>query len=67
MCVVRERQLSSEDLAVLSGQRFVDYEPSDECAAEPDLVIREKPGFQLGLVCLSQIIRAARFQPAGMT
>ncbi len=57
MCIVRQSDLSSEDLAVLSGN------PVEDDEAILDLVIHEIP-LEFGPVCLSQIVRKAELVPA---
>ena len=60
MCtVIRQRDLSSDDLASLSCRRSVDHEP-DEGAVQRSLAIHEpQPGdcFGFGPVTISQLVR----------
>ena len=58
MCIVRQSDLSSDDLAVLSGNS--DLVHADDNAV-PGLVLHDIPehGFPSDPVCLSQIVQKA--------
>ena len=56
MCILRQRDVSSDDLAFLTASRFVNCEP-DEDAIQRALSIHEPSGVDFSPVCLSQITK----------
>jgi hypothetical protein len=65
MCIIRQRELSSDDLAFLSGRRFAHYE-TDEEAIQRGLGIHERSGPQFGPVPVSQIVRFVPYRRASV-
>jgi hypothetical protein len=60
MCIVREKSLSTEDLAFLTGSNVMACEP-DEDAIQRSVAIHERAGaMEFGPVPLSQIVRPFR-------
>jgi len=62
MCIVRQKDLSADDLAFLSGRSPV-FEPDEE-AMQRSLAIHEPRGVDFGPPCMSQLVQyvaACRF------
>ena len=54
MCILRQRDVSSDDLAFLTARKCEQYAPDEE-ALQRTLAIHEPAGVDFGPACLSQI------------